>query len=196
MNLNPTLSAALPAVTDSLRCHTLAPNVAEACENPSYQPLSYQRFPAPFVSVDSKSLTTPQFHPQLPQNQHLRMPLASVASKRLITPADATLTQRAPPNSFISNTYKKPGGGVSCPTLLYPCSPRSITHFSLLTAYFSSIYSASSLSSHTALAEEYSMNRVSLALRRVLSIASLSALALLPAAARAQDIPVVGSQNT
>jgi len=40
------------------------------------------------------------------------------------------------------------------------------------------------------------MNRVSLALRRALSIISLSALALLPAAARAQDIPVVGSQNT
>src|SRR5271166_4864279 len=48
-------------------------------------------------------------------HQHLREPLASVASTALTTPLDAALTQSPAPNSFIGNTYKNTGEGAHHP---------------------------------------------------------------------------------
>ena len=103
MNLSPTPYAALPGAAN--------PFIGTTYRTPSFQHLYNQYFQAPFVSVDFKPLTVLGFRSQLQQNQYLRTPLASVASKELITLLDATLTSRSPHNSFKCNTYKKGGVG-------------------------------------------------------------------------------------
>jgi hypothetical protein len=96
------------------------------------QPLRNQHLQARSVSVDSKPLGAPRFHPQLSQNQHLRTPLPSVAFKELITPLHATLTQNTPPNPFRSNTYKKHGGRGLTETLADMAANQNSAHVLLV----------------------------------------------------------------
>src|SRR5271168_1445610 len=105
MNLASTISATSLVVTNSFSGNT--------CKTRALQPFHNQYLYEALISVDSKPLTPIRFRQQLPQNQHLHAHLASVASTRLITPVNATLTGRPSPNSFRSNTYKKHRGALS-----------------------------------------------------------------------------------
>jgi hypothetical protein len=73
--------------------------------------------PATPNSFISNTYKTPSSQPLY--MQHLQAPPASVASERLITPVDATLTKNSPLNFFKCNTYKKQGG----PPLAQPRPP-------------------------------------------------------------------------
>jgi hypothetical protein len=65
------------------------------------------------AGVASKALSTPKFLPQPLYLQHLQRALTSVASKRLITPLSATLTELPATTPLNATLTKNVGGGVS-----------------------------------------------------------------------------------
>src|SRR5271168_2219905 len=132
MNRRPNLTAALPAASGSFRSNTLAPSLREGCETRPSQPLYNQHFQTPPISVDFKLLTVQALHPQPQQNQYLSTALISVASKQLITLADATLTQSTPLNPFRIRTYEKHRGRGRAETVLHLNASQNNAHVLLV----------------------------------------------------------------